>query len=316
MLLQVDRHIETLCVQCLGQQAVVIAGRLARKALKPRRLTIAGSSVDSSLSAITALLATEQHHPMFQRVQQLTFEHALPKALPPVSEELALGSESVCHCGPHTGFCSMPAMPLCLALSLLCCQPPAAQDVFASMPLLTHLALWPNLDKQGAQMLAGVRLDTLHSLNVRMDLCHAWFLKGCTQLKTLTLFMLSIKGASAIARLTRLTQLELASTLQTHSAEEQSELGSALTALSNLQILRIRHAPPSWACRSGHTSADSPDRADALPAGCSSQLRSLHPAQLCQAQPPLSHCKPVSGQHSGTQAAVSCCHPGTEAQRP
>jgi hypothetical protein len=100
MLLHVDQHVETLCIQRSGQQAVVIAGRLARKALKPKRLTIVGSSKVSSLSAMATVLATEQHRPMFQRVQQLTLGVVLPKALPPVSEELAFESGSVCHYDP------------------------------------------------------------------------------------------------------------------------------------------------------------------------------------------------------------------------
>jgi hypothetical protein len=79
-----------------------------------------------------------------------------------------------------------------------------------------------------------------------MDLCHARFLQGCTQLKALTLFTKSIKGASAIAQLTGLTQLELITVPQSRmfSAAEQSELGSALAALSNLHSLYISHAPP------------------------------------------------------------------------
>jgi hypothetical protein len=72
---------------------------------------------------------------------------------------------------------------------------------------------------------------------------YAGFLQGCTQLKALSLYTNNIKGASALAQLTGLTQLELPSE-QLFSAEEQSELGSALAALSNLQSLLISHAPP------------------------------------------------------------------------
>jgi hypothetical protein len=134
-----------------------------------------------------------------------------------------------------------------VAVSLFCCHQPAAQDVFVSIPLLTHLIIDQQLTEQNAQMLAAVRLDTLRSLDVRMDLCHAWFLKGCTQLRTLTCLSSNIKGASAIAQLTGLTQLELRSAYpgqQLFSAAEQSELGSTLAALSNLQSLQISHAPP------------------------------------------------------------------------
>jgi hypothetical protein len=35
-----------------------------------------------------ALLATEQHHPMFQRVQHLTFDGSFPEGMRQVSEEL------------------------------------------------------------------------------------------------------------------------------------------------------------------------------------------------------------------------------------
>jgi hypothetical protein len=96
-------------------------------------------------------------------------------------------------------------------------------------------------------MPTAVRLDTLRSLDVHIDLCHAWFLQGCKQLQSLTLFTPSIKGVSNIAQLTGLTQFGLHSASnnsQQFSAEEQSELGSALAALSNLQCLSISHAPP------------------------------------------------------------------------
>jgi hypothetical protein len=123
----------------------------------------------------------------------------------------------------------------------------AAQGVLVSMSLLTCLTIRQWLTDQDAQMLAAVRLDTLHSLNVRMDLCHAWFLQACQQLKALHLVVRNVKGASAIAQLTGLTQLQILSatpTQQLFSAAEQSELGSALAALSNLQSLSISHAPP------------------------------------------------------------------------
>jgi hypothetical protein len=139
-------------------------------------------------------------------------------------------------------------MLVCLALSLLCCQQTAAQDVFVSMPLLTHLTLEQELTGQDAQMLAAVRLGTLRSLDVRMDLCHASFLQGCTQLKALTLVFRKVKGVGALAELTGLTELELHqdtwNNRQVISAAEQSELGSTLAALSNLQSLHISTAPP------------------------------------------------------------------------
>jgi hypothetical protein len=116
-----------------------------------------------------------------------------------------------------------------------------------SMPLLTDLSVDRGLTGQAARMLAAVQLDTLRSLNVCMDICHAMCLQGYSQLKALTLFTPHVKGASAIAQLTGLTQLALWSAFpgqQLFSAAEQSELGSTLAALSNLQSLSISHAPP------------------------------------------------------------------------
>jgi hypothetical protein len=115
------------------------------------------------------------------------------------------------------------------------------------MPFLTHMTVRQQLTEQTAQMLAAVRLDRLHRLDVRMDLYHARILQGCTHLRTLTVLSSNIKGASAIAQLTGLTQLELHSAdpgQQLFSPAEQSELGSALSALSNLQNLLLDHAPP------------------------------------------------------------------------
>jgi hypothetical protein len=115
------------------------------------------------------------------------------------------------------------------------------------MPLLTHLSIRQQLTGQHAQVLAGVHLATSHSLDVDMNLCHAWLLQGCTQLKALTLYVSNVQGASAVAQLAGLTQLELRHATDrfvVFSGEEQSELGNALAALSNLQSLSISHAPP------------------------------------------------------------------------
>jgi hypothetical protein len=114
------------------------------------------------------------------------------------------------------------------------------------MPYLTHLSIKPRLSGGHAQMLAAVRLGMLRSLDAHMDLSRAWFLQGCTQLKALTLCTYNFKGASAIAQLTGLTHLELGSGSysQLFSAAEQSELGGALAALTNLQSLHLSHAPP------------------------------------------------------------------------
>jgi hypothetical protein len=112
---------------------------------------------------------------------------------------------------------------------------------------MTQLVIDPKLSVHSARMLAAVQLKTLRSLTVEMDLCHAWFLQGCTQLKALTLYLSSVKGASALAHLTELTQLMLCPALQSvkaFPAAEQRELGSTLTTLSNLQSLHLNHAPP------------------------------------------------------------------------
>jgi hypothetical protein len=238
---QVDQHVEAPNILCRGQEDVVIAGQLARKAVKPKRLTLSCSDTDSS----TAMLATEQHHSLFQHVQRLTIIGSLPKDLSQVSTQLAAcGRDAVSHCEhcpvqhPCHADVSVPG-------SLCCQQQTAAQDVFVSMPLLTHLIIDQQLTEQNAQMLAAVRLDSLHRLDVRMDLSHAWFLQGCTQLQALALYTNNLKGASAIAQLTGLTQLELWSKCREQlSVPEQSELGSALAALSDIQSLLISHAPP------------------------------------------------------------------------
>jgi hypothetical protein len=114
------------------------------------------------------------------------------------------------------------------------------------MPLLANLTIYQALTEQSAQMLAAVSLETLHCLDVRMELCHAWFLQGCKQLKALTIRTANFKGVSAISQLTELTGLCLVTGLQLAllPAEEQSELGSTLAALRNLQSLSISHAPP------------------------------------------------------------------------
>jgi hypothetical protein len=71
----VDQHVEVLAISCRGPEDVVIAGQLARrKALKPKEISLDDDGTVSSLSALSALLADEQHHPMFEHVQQLTFQ--------------------------------------------------------------------------------------------------------------------------------------------------------------------------------------------------------------------------------------------------
>jgi hypothetical protein len=245
--LQVDQHIDTLHIRYKTKGNGLIPGRLARKGLKPKQLLVNGIDTDQSLSAMRALFAKKQHHPMFQRVQQLTFRDRLPKDLPQVSVEPPLASAIVCHCQP-----ALESQHACTAVvvssdPLVLHNQTAAQGLFTCMPLLTHLTINQELTAETAQMLVAARLDTLRSLSVRTDLSHAWFLQGCTQLKALTLTTFhNLKGASAIAQLAGLTYLELNRGLrsQLFSAEEQSELCSALAALSNLQSLVIDHAPP------------------------------------------------------------------------
>jgi hypothetical protein len=73
MLSQVDQHTETASVSRLGQEDVVIAGQLARRAnaMMLKKLVLGGRDTAESASVMTALLATEQHHRLFQRVQDL-----------------------------------------------------------------------------------------------------------------------------------------------------------------------------------------------------------------------------------------------------
>jgi hypothetical protein len=85
--LQVDQHIEALRILCRGREDVVMARKLARKAFKPKKMTLDCSGTDSSSFALTAFFANEQHHPMLQRVQYLVFDGYLPKRLPQVSKE-------------------------------------------------------------------------------------------------------------------------------------------------------------------------------------------------------------------------------------
>jgi hypothetical protein len=112
--LQVDRHVEAINVACKGQEDVVSAGRVARKAVQPKQIVLVGSDTDSS----SALLATEQQHPMFQRVQHLAIRGSLPKVLPRVSDEPPVKIKSVCRCEPAPPYCLF--MPVWLAQSLLC----------------------------------------------------------------------------------------------------------------------------------------------------------------------------------------------------
>jgi hypothetical protein len=113
------------------------------------------------------------------------------------------------------------------------------------MPSLTGLQIEWAASRGDVQLLASHQWSNLHELHMyTMQLEHCCFLQALSQLKTLTCFTTSLKGASAIAQLTGLTQLELYSTLSMFSGAEQLELGSALQALSNLRCLCITHTPP------------------------------------------------------------------------
>jgi hypothetical protein len=99
------------------------------------------------------------------------------------------------------------------------------------------------------QLLSEVTLLSLQSLDLRgADLRNVQLLQGYTQLKKLSLSYRDLKGIGAVAHLTGLTKLELdpsgCRTRQLFSPEDQSELGSALAALTNLKCLSIDHAPP------------------------------------------------------------------------
>jgi hypothetical protein len=99
MLLQVDQNTETLSIQIRELADTEIAGRLARKGLRPKHMTLAGSLpyAHSSSSAMATFLATEQQRPMFQHLQRLTIEESLPRNLPQVSTEPPGGIDPVCH---------------------------------------------------------------------------------------------------------------------------------------------------------------------------------------------------------------------------
>jgi hypothetical protein len=115
------------------------------------------------------------------------------------------------------------------------------------MPHLTHLEILCDLSDHNAQMATAAHEDASPSSGAETEPRHAWRLQGCTQLKALSLSFDNLKRASPIAHLTGLTQLEVFSVSMKPkllSAAEQSELGSTLAALSNLQSLRIDHAPP------------------------------------------------------------------------
>jgi hypothetical protein len=115
------------------------------------------------------------------------------------------------------------------------------------MPSLTELQIQQMAAGQNLQLMASLQLPSLRSLwvsAVQLDDC--CFLQTMTQLKKLTLGERNIKGVVALAQLTGLTSLYLSSEPQpgAPALAEQSELGSALASLRNLQFLGISHALP------------------------------------------------------------------------
>jgi hypothetical protein len=81
MKLQVDQHVEHLKLYYQGPEDVDIGRGLARKALRPRSLIIDVQDADDPVSAMTSLLATEQHHQLFEGVQSLALRGWLSKKM-------------------------------------------------------------------------------------------------------------------------------------------------------------------------------------------------------------------------------------------
>jgi hypothetical protein len=119
------------------------------------------------------------------------------------------------------------------------------------MPSLTELQIIRRASRDDIQLLASLEWPDLRTLSTNvMQLDSCCSLKALTQLRELGLVYADIQGVGAVAQLTGLTGLYLyqcyhaAQKQQLFSAAEQSELGSALAALSNLQNLLLSHAPP------------------------------------------------------------------------
>jgi hypothetical protein len=96
MQLQVDQHVQHLELRYPGQEEFIIGRRLARKAVRPKGLILDAHDRDGTPSAMTALLATRQHHQLFERVQSLKMTGRYSKELLQVStERLIEQSQSV-----------------------------------------------------------------------------------------------------------------------------------------------------------------------------------------------------------------------------
>jgi hypothetical protein len=81
MQLQVDQHVEYLELRCRGQEEFIMSRRLRKTALRPKRLSLDADDTDGSSSAMTALLTTEQHYHLFERVQSLEIRVSLSKEM-------------------------------------------------------------------------------------------------------------------------------------------------------------------------------------------------------------------------------------------
>jgi hypothetical protein len=81
--MQVDQHVETVKLCCVQHEEVLLARQLARKGLRPTKVTLNGSGKDSS--AMAALLATAHNHRLFECVRSLTLVGTLSEEMLQVS---------------------------------------------------------------------------------------------------------------------------------------------------------------------------------------------------------------------------------------
>jgi hypothetical protein len=79
--MQVDRHIESLCLQFRIHQDIKIADTLAKKQLQPRQLSLIchDNSSPPTLQALTGLVSGGQHHHLLKDVKALTLNCGLSK---------------------------------------------------------------------------------------------------------------------------------------------------------------------------------------------------------------------------------------------
>jgi hypothetical protein len=79
MQLQVDQHVESLHLSVSEQDHVTLAGQLARKGVRPRKLYLHSGGTCHALIAL--LTEEQQHHRLFQRVGKLRLVSALSSEL-------------------------------------------------------------------------------------------------------------------------------------------------------------------------------------------------------------------------------------------